>query len=182
MKGCRVLTGDEIRVLMSNLSPRDRLLALTGLTFGTRISETLGLTFGDVAGKHLSIRSSKGSDNAVFPVPAPYREAVEAVREEYESGGIEVTPATPLFISRNGTTMTRQGASQIVKNTCHTLGIEGKVNTHSLRKSFVTAIYQKTNFDIAATKRYSRHKSLANLDYYISTTDTTELVNELNWG
>jgi integrase len=182
MKGTRVLSGEEVKALLGGLQARDRLLALSGLDFGLRVSEILSLTFGAVAGPHLYVHSSKGSDSAVFPIPDAYREAVETVRGDYLGKGIEVGPNTPLFISRNGTTMTRQAASQIIKAACAILGLEGKVNTHSFRKTFVTRIYEMTDFNIAATKRYSRHKSLANLDYYIATTNTTDLVKELNWG
>jgi len=39
----------------------------------------------------------------------------------------------------------------------------------------VTRIYHLTGKDIAETKKYSRHKSLANLDYYIGTTQDLPL-------
>lgn len=181
MKGCRTLSQLEVKEMLDGLSIRDRLLMLTGLTFGTRISESLSLTFGNVAGTHIYIKSAKGSDNAAFPIPSEYRAAVEALRAAYGAAGIEISDATPLFLSCRGTTMTRQGASQIIKSACEALGIGGKVNSHSFRKTFVTAIYRKTGFDIAATKRYSRHKSLSNLDYYISTAENADLVNELKW-
>lgn len=54
-------------------------------------------------------------------------------------------------------------------------------NSHSARKIFVTRIYALTGKDIAETKKYSRHKSLANLDYYIGTTQDLSLVNQLHW-
>lgn len=65
MKGCRVLEIEEVKALLDGLSRRDRLLMLTGLHFGTRISETLALTFGDVTGRFLSIKSAKGSDKGL---------------------------------------------------------------------------------------------------------------------
>lgn len=67
MKGCRVLTDDEIKLVLNELGVRDRVLFLTCLTFGTRISEALTLTFKDVAGNTLYIRSKKGSETQGFP-------------------------------------------------------------------------------------------------------------------
>jgi integrase len=183
MKGCRPLDQTEVTALLSELSARDRLLLLTGLSFGTRISETLSFTFGDVAGRFISIRSAKGSDNVSFEVPAAYRTVVDELRAEYEAAGHTVTNETPLFLSRKGVNraISRQQASEIMTTTARAMGIEGKVNTHSLRKSFVTRIYTLTGRDIAQTKKYSRHKSLANLDYYIGTCEDLSLVSQLDW-
>ena len=33
----------------------------------------------------------------------------------------------------------------------------------------------------AETKKYSRHKNMANLDYYIGTTEGTDLIHALSW-
>lgn len=182
MNGCRVLDKDEVAAILAELNPRDRLLVLTGLTFGTRIGETLALTFGDVAGDFLYIRSEKGSRNTTFEIPADYRAAVAALHVWYQERGVEVTDRTVLFRSQKGGAITRQASSAIIKATCHRLGIGGKVNSHSFRKCFVTAVYELSGRDIAQTKHYSRHKSLASLDHYISTTQTTGLVSALRWG
>ncbi len=184
MKGMRVLTDDEIKLILNGLGVRDRTLFLTCLTFGTRISEALALTFGDVAGSTLYIRSSKGSDTQGFPIPVAYKNAINELKTLYVNKGIVVTEKLPLFISQKGRnkSMTRQLASNVIKNLARKLNIEGKVNTHSFRKCFVTRIYTLTDRCILTTKNYSRHKSLENLEYYIKTTETTDLVEELNWG
>lgn len=184
MKGCRVLGSDEVTALLDDMTPRDRVLLLTGLTFGLRISETLALTFGDVAGRFLHVKSAKGSDNVSFEIPASYRKAVDDLRTSYEQSGKLILDATPLFLSRKGDNkaITRQQASEVITSAAERLGIEGKINNHSMRKTFVTRIYQLTGRDIAETKKYSRHKSMANLDYYIATTNDLSLVNQLNWA
>jgi integrase len=183
MKGCKVLNDSEVKNILDALEIRDRALVLTGLTFGTRISEALELTFGDIKGTHLAIKSAKGSNNQSFEIPAYYRESIESLKAYYENQGIVIDDKTYLFLSRKGENkpILRQQASRIIKAVCEELGIEGKVNTHSFRKSFVTRIYELTGFNIAETKTYSRHKNLANLDYYISTTGQTNLVHELTW-
>ena len=183
MKGCRVLEAHEISELLASLSIRDRVLALTGLTFGTRISETLALTWGDVRGAYLYLNSAKGSEKITFQIPASYRAALVELEAYYVENGRTLDSETPLFLSRKGVnqSITRQQASDVMKAACATLGIDGKVNTHSMRKSFVTKIYELTGKDIAQTKTYSRHKSMANLDYYIQTTAKTDLINQLAW-
>lgn len=183
MKGCRVLTDDEIRLVLNELGVRDRVLFLTCLTFGTRISEALALTFEDVAGATLYIRSSKGSDTQGFPIPLNYRKAVEELKEYYCTKGINVKAELPLFVSQKGRnrTITRQLASTVIKRVARKVGLDGRVNTHSFRKSFVTKIYELTGFNIAETKAYSRHRSLVNLEYYIKTTESNDLVEQLSW-
>lgn len=183
MKGCRILEEDEIRTILRELGVRDRTLFLTCLTFGTRISEALALTFGDVEGKNLYLRSSKGSETQCFPIPFSYKIAVEELENFYKAKGIKVQSETPLFLSQKGRnkSVTRQLASTVVLGVVRKLGIDGKINSHSFRKSFVSKIYEMTNFNIAETKKYSRHKSLVNLEYYLKTTENTDLVNELNW-
>lgn len=183
MKGCRTLENNEIKVILDKLNIRDKLLILTGLTFGTRISESLELTFSKVSGSYLKIRSKKGSENVTFPIPESYKKLVHQLKEYYEEIGIETTDNTPLFVSRKGInqSINRQQASRIITGVCEELGIEGKINTHSFRKTFVTSIYNMTNFDIAQTKVYSRHKNLANLDYYINTSKETNLIHNLQY-
>ncbi|MBF0290631.1 MAG: tyrosine-type recombinase/integrase [Nitrospinae bacterium] len=162
---------------------RDRVLVLTGLSFGSRISEGLGLTFGDVSGSYVQIKASKQGYNTSYPIPEAYKMAVVELKAHYEDQGITVTDETPLFLSRNGDNkpITRQQASLMVKAVCKALGIDGKINTHSFRKAFVTKIYEMTGHDLVKTKAYSRHKSIASLDYYIATTMDTGLVRELSW-
>lgn len=183
MKGCRVLTDEEIRLVLNELEVRDRVLFLTCLTFGTRISEALALTFGDVAGSILYIRSSKGSETQGFPIPASYRKALVELGDYYGSKGIRVTAELPLFVSQKGRnrTITRQLASTVIKRVARKVGLEGKINTHSFRKAFVTRIYELTGYNIAETKLYSRHRSLVNLEYYIKTTEKVDLVEHLSW-
>lgn len=183
MKGCRVLTDDEIRCVLNELQLRDRALFLTCLTFGTRISEALALTFGDVSGNSLYLRSQKGSDNQSFPIPITYKQVIEDLRGWYLEKGLKITSKSPLFISQKGNdhSITRQLASCLIKRVVRNLGLDGRINTHSFRKSFVTKIYEMTGFNIAETKAYSRHKSLVNLEYYIKTTESTSLVEKLCW-
>ena len=183
MKGCRVLETHEVQALLAAFAVRDRVLWLTALTFGTRISETLALTFGAVSGRYLHLHSAKGSAHVSFEIPPRYQAEVAALRAFYAQAGRTVTDATPLFLSRKGCnqSLRRQQASEIITTACARLGIEGKVNTHSARKTFVTRIYHLTGKDIAETKKYSRHQSLANLDYYIGTTQDLSLVAQLDW-
>lgn len=183
MKGCRVLTQEEITRLMGILSPRDKLLVLTGLTYGLRISESLRLKFGDFKGSYLVIDrklSLKNSDVVTFPIPKPYRKLLNAVKSLYQAD-VEVTDDTGLFLNYQHKPMSRVAAHNIVRDACRKLNIAGKVNTHSFRKCFVTKIYEMVGKDLIRARHFSRHKSLSNLQYYIETTEDTSLINDFAW-
>lgn len=183
MRGCRVLNTDEIDKLKASLPIRDRVFMMTGLYFGLRVSESLALTFGDVAGQYLQVRSAKGSNNTTFPIPPEYATEVESLRHDYNKRrGINPTANTPLFLAeKHMHVISRQAASQILRAACKTLGIDGKVNTHSYRKTMVTRVYELTGKDIVQVMVYSRHKNLGSLDSYIQTTADTGLVSKLKW-
>jgi integrase len=185
MNGSRALSETEINRMMEIANPRDRLLILTGINFGTRISEALELKFSDVEGKTLRLKSKKKSNNQEYPIPQSYKDAVKAVRKHYRGLGIELSQYSPMFMSthiRTGKAISIQNALEIMRLLAKKAGAEGKVSFHSFRKSFVTRIYERTGFNIAETQKYSRHKSLSNLEYYIHTTDSMDLVCDGLWG
>lgn len=183
MKGCRPLLKFEIDALIENSPIREKVLFLAGLNFGYRISEALSLKFGDFNDDQIYIKSSKGSDDQAFDIPKDYKAFLSELKKYYKYQGRRVDDNTFLFLSRQGENiaMSRAQASSIIKNICHELGIMGKVGIHSLRKSFVTKIWKLTGYNVIETIRYSRHKSINNLLYYIDSATDTPLINQLNW-
>lgn len=133
--------------------------------------------------EYINIKSSKNSENVTFQIPLKYRLAVKTLEIEYRHAGNDVTPDTYLFLSREGhnRSIHKGHACKLIKKVCDAIGIEGKVNSHSFRKSFVTEIYKQSGYNIAETKKYSRHKSLSNLDYYIGTSKNLDLIKKLEW-
>lgn len=186
MQGSRALTDDEIKSMLESTDPRYKTLVMTGIMFGTRISEALELRFSDFESRTLRIKSKKGSNNQEFPIPGTYREALNELKRFYEKHDVVVERDSFVFVgihpNSGGKVLTRQAANESLRVLSRKLGLDGKVSFHSFRKSFVTKIYEKTNYNIAETKKYSRHKSLANLEYYIRTTDSMDLVDDDLWG
>ena len=179
MAGCRMITEAEAARVIALADPPMKLFVLVGLTYGTRISEALSMTFGDIDSEWVRIKGLKGGKTQNYPVTEQVAEACKGLRLEYEG----VDASTPLFLGRNSKTksMTRQNLSQRLKKLFSLAGLDGKVNSHSLRKAFVTAIYRKTGKDLAQTRVYSRHTSLTSLQYYIETSSDTGLVKDLSW-
>lgn len=183
MKGCRVLTKAELDSIMNASPLKYRVLfQIQSLQCGGRVSEVLALTFGDFTGQWLTLKSLKHSDTQSYPIRPDIRLAVNALRAEYEAQGRVIDDKTPVFLSSHrgaNKPMTRQSVDKTLRAVCAELGIDGKVNSHSFRKQFVTAIYAQTGKDIVLTQKYSRHKNLSNLQYYIETTQDTGLVMNL---
>jgi integrase len=182
MKGCRPVTSEEASDMLANVRPRDRLFILCSLTFGLRMSEALKLKFTDVTHGVIHIKSAKGSESITFPVPDNIKKATYETQKYYEAQGIVVHGGTPLFLNYTmAKTISRVGIHKMLKKVCTVLELEGKVNTHSFRKAMITRIYEMTGKDLIQTQKYSRHKNIGNLQYYIATTEETDLINNLNW-
>ena len=187
MQGARLITQDEIKTMLQEENQRDRMLVLVGLYFGTRISETVALTFGDFRGRYVRIRSVKKSNDRVLQIPDEFRQELERLRGYYLVKGCPVQDQTPLFLSQKRDELgqckpvAKEHASYIIKRMRDKYGLDERISAHSFRKSFTTAVYKLTKNDLLATAVYTGHKSIDSLKHYIETTTETNLTRELNW-
>jgi len=186
MKGAKVLSSGEIEELLKAESQRDRMLVLVGLYFGTRISETVQLTFGDFRGQTVRIKSVKRSNNRVLIIPAEFRAELKKLRMFYIARGYSIDNDTPLFISQKKNDdkfkpITREHACLIIKRLRDSYGLDHRVSAHSFRKNFTTKIFQLCNNNLLQTAIYTGHKSIDSLQAYIDSGDETNLTLQLNW-
>ena len=181
MKGTRPLDNAEIRKVSEafegTFAVRNRSLFMLGVSVGGRISELIALKVDDVwqNGKpvkdllfNLSIVKGNEVSRAV-PVNIDGRQAIEVLiawhGELYGDGD----PTRPLFPSRNGQgskPMTRIAAHNALKNAFEAAGLNGKLGTHSLRKSYAQRLYEQTN-DIYAVQEMLGHKSVVTTQRYL---------------
>ena len=181
MKGTRPLDNDEIRLVSASFDgtyeTRNRGLFMLGVSTGGRISELLSLTISDVFqnGKAVSDllynkRIVKGGEvSRAVPVNVDGRDAIEALigwhREKYAT----IAPSRPLFPSRNkkGTVaMNRQTAHDMLKEAFMDAGLNGKLATHSLRKSFAQRVYEQSG-DIYLVQELLGHANVSTTQKYI---------------
>ena len=187
MKGAKVLSSQEIKIMLQTENQRDRMLILTGLFFGTRISETVQLTFGDFNGQAVHIKSVKRSNDRNLIIPDKFRAELEKLRVHYIAKGCPVSDATPLFLSNkkgpegNCKAISKQHACLIIKRLRDHYGLDKRVSAHSFRKNFVTRIFELTQNNLVQTAVYTGHKSLNSLQAYIESTQETNLTQQLNW-
>ena len=86
-------------------------------------------------------------------------------REHY--GKLDVK--RPVFPSRNGQgekRMSRRTAHDVLKDAFETAGLNGKLATHSLRKSFAQRLYDQTG-DIFTVQEMLGHKSVVTTQKYL---------------
>ena len=181
MKGTRPLDNDEIRQVSTcftgTFATRNRGLFMLGVSTGGRISELLSLQIGDVyqncrAVTDLLFEKSivKGGEvSRAVPVNADGRLAIETLiawhREKY--GKLDVK--RPLFPSRNksgSVAMNRQTAHEMLKKAFEDAGLNGKLATHSLRKSFAQRLYEESS-DIYLVQELLGHRSVSTTQKYL---------------
>lgn len=186
MAGRRPLTHDEERKLLRvirKMAPRDRLPVVAEWFLGLRISEVLSLTVGAVW-RHDQLvakiavypRHLKGHyvTTRYAPVLPELARALERhlshLRRRYA-----LTPDLPLFLSRqdnpDGTAraITRETARQVIRAAFARAGIEddGRLGTHSLRKTYARSVYQHSGNDLMIVKAALGHSDISVTQKYL---------------
>lgn len=181
MKGTRPLANDEIRSVSPcftcTYAGRNRGLFLIGVSTGGGISELQLLQIGDVYQNGKPVTDmlfeksivKEGEGSRAVPVNADGRLArddrVNWHREHYQN----TEESRPLFPSRHnsGTVpMHRQTAHDILKKAFIAAGLNGKLATHSLRKSFAQRVYNKSG-DIYFGQERLGHRNISTTQKYL---------------
>lgn len=187
MKGAKVLSTQEIKALLQVESQRDRMLVLVGLYFGTRISETVQLTFGDFKGESVHIKSVKRSNDRNLIVPDEFRAELDKLKVHYLAKDCPISDSTPLFLSQKKDKqglcrpISREHACLIIKRLRDKYGLDERVSAHSFRKNFTTKIHELCGNNLPQTAVYTGHKSIDSLQAYIESTQETNLTQQLGW-
>lgn len=178
MKGMRPLSNEEIRKVAGcfegAFKVRNRALFMLGVSCGGRISELLSLTVGDVwqndkpvTDIHFGKNIVKGKKHArTVPLNIDGRTAIQDLMAFYDKHYF-IYDNTPLFKSRVGNlALTRKGADDVLKKAFEKAGLNGKLATHSLRKSYAQRLYDMTQ-NILIVKEMLGHQSVATTEKYI---------------
>ena len=181
MKGTRPLDNDEIRRVSTcftgTFEVRNRGLFMIGVSTGGRISELLSLEIGDVyqngkaVGDLLFEKSivKGGEVSRAVPVNRDGRRAIDDLIAWHRQHYGNTFDHRPLFPSRHqsGTVpMHRQTAHAILKKAFIAAGLNGKLATHSLRKSFAQRVYNKSG-DIYLVQELLGHRNISTTQNYL---------------
>ena len=182
MKGTRPLDNSEIRLVSAcfNGNPfehRNRGLFMLGVSTGGRISELLSLTVGDVWQNQKPVTDllfdrtivKGGEISRAVPVNSDGRRAISDLIDWHREQYGNTHAHRPLFPSRNGQgekRMSRRTAHDVLKSAFEAAGLNGKLATHSLRKSFAQRLYDRTS-DIFAVQEMLGHKDVVTTQKYL---------------
>ena len=142
----------KVENVLAKKNGRDLLLFVIGINCGLRISDILSLDVGDVKGQsHIRIIEKKTGKFKKFPVNAK----LKPMFEEYTKGK---NPDEPLFKTVFQNRMQRFAAYYIVRSACKEAGLQEKVGTHTMRKTFGYHHYRKFK-DVAILQKIFNHSS-----------------------
>ena len=150
---------------------------MLGVSTGGRISELLSLEIGDVYQNGSAVTDMlfeksivKGGEvSRAVPVNRDGRHAIDQLIDWHRRHYGDAFEHSPLFPSRHnsGTVpMHRQTAHDILKNAFIAAGLNGKIATHSLRKSFAQRLYDKSG-DIYLVQELLGHKNIVTTQKYL---------------
>jgi site-specific recombinase XerD len=179
MKGTRPLSTDEIIAVSKEFDGtyeiRNRSLFMLGVSVGGRISELLALKVSDVWQNGQPVSDLlfqknvvKGKETArMIPVNEDGRKAIAELIQWHQEQFSEPETRRPLFMSRQGgTALSRSQAHRILEKAFQKAGLNGKLATHSLRKTFAQRCYDACE-DIYKVSELLGHKNVETTKRYI---------------
>ena len=198
MKGSRPLSDDELKKIGSyfdrwigdpdldknDLLTRDKTLIFFTIYTGFRINEVLSLKLSDVKGYDKTISSfvylqkqnTKGKRaGRTGIINSRCRDLLKSYFDHYHLFEIERTQKG-LWFSKKGDLKNRQ-ALNIFKTCFDSNQLDGKLSTHTARKTFSRLVYKNLNEDILGLKSALGHSSISSTMSYIE--ENKEKVNKV---
>ncbi|MED4533408.1 site-specific integrase [Metabacillus fastidiosus] len=158
---------EAIKKILRASSIRNELLFVLGINTGLRISDLLSLEIGDVkASDKIEIREKKTKKQRTIAISRKTCRLIERyLKEERPNAEYD----EPLFLSQKGGPISRQHAYDILNKAARAVGINDRIGTHSLRKTFGYFAYKK-GVDLAMIQKLLNHSSQAETLRYIGIT------------
>jgi len=181
----RTLTEHEQRLLLKVTGQRkdgfrDHVIFSLALGAGLREHEILALDVGDVfddaghARRRLALRVFKRAALEPAPqevlLPDVVRAKLEKLLAARKRDGEDVTPASPVFVSRLGRRLSARQLRHTFGVWQKRAGFERHFNFHALRHSACTNLYRASR-DLRLTQRFARHKSVVTTTIYTHPSD-----------
>ena len=127
----------KVERILANKNRRDLLLFTIGTNCGLRISDIVALNVGDVKNKtHIQIIEKKTGKFKKFPINSKLRPMFDEYTKDKDADDA-------LFKTIFKNRVDRFAAYHIIKDACEAAGLEEKVGTHTMRKTFGYHHYQK---------------------------------------
>ena len=142
----------KVEKVLAKQSQRDLMLFVLGTNCGLRISDLLSLNVGDVRNKtHIQIVEKKTGKFKKFPI----NDRLKPMNEDFVKGRRN---AEPLFLSHWRHRLDRVTAYYLIRDACEKAGLQERIGTHSMRKTFGYHHYQQFK-DVVILQKIFNHSS-----------------------
>ncbi len=143
---------EKVERYLEKQNERVQLIFVFGTNSGLRISDIVALNVGDVRDKnYVQIVEKKTGKTKKFPLNDKLKTLIAKVVKNRRD-------REPLFKSHWGRRYNRITAYYMIRNACAAVGLEEKIGTHSMRKTFGYHHYQQFK-DIAILQKIFNHSS-----------------------
>ncbi|TCV92852.1 tyrosine recombinase XerC subunit [Luteibacter rhizovicinus] len=162
----QVLDADEAKELVEtdvggSLAPRDRAMLELFYSSGLRLSELIGLRWGDLDLDDGQVRVlGKGNKARILPVG---RFAIAALRGLAALGGI--APEAPVFKGRGGAHISARAVQLRMKHLALAQGLAKRIHPHLLRHTFASHMLESSG-DLRAVQELLGHADIATTQIY----------------
>jgi type 1 fimbriae regulatory protein FimB/type 1 fimbriae regulatory protein FimE len=155
------LTEDEVeRIIKHAANARDKAMILLAYRHGLRVSELINLRWRDIdlEAVHLKVHRLKGGEDSVHPISGRELRALRSLRRGQGAN------ARFVFVTANGTTLTRDGFSKLLSKAAKRAGLNN-VHPHLLRHG---TGYRLVNMgmDTLSLAAYLGHSNVQNTKRY----------------
>lgn len=142
----------KVERILAKRNQRDLLLFVMGTNTGLRVSDILSLNVMDVKNRDfIDIIEKKTGKRKRFPINDKIKNLIQVYTVDKKTN-------EPLFKTIYHNRMDRTYAYRIVNRACKKAGMEERVGTHTMRKTFGYHHYQKFK-DVALLQKIFNHYS-----------------------
>ncbi len=145
---------------------RDAMLTLLLYACGIRLAELIGIDKSDFNADFTTLRVfGKGSKERIIPLVGRVREEVKRFSEKNSAENICISDENALFLSSQGSRISRSDVQRSVARLLRQCGVSGKCSPHVLRHTFATHLLND-GADLREIQELMGHASLRATQVY----------------
>ena len=148
------------------LGARDRAILETLYSTGIRVSELVGINFGDIdeTGQAIVIRG-KGRKERIVPLGTHAMSAISHYIGVLQTNNVPNESDDPLFINKHTTRLSTRSVRRKVSKYLDQVGLDPSISPHTLRHSFATHLLDN-GADLRSVQELLGHQSLSTTQIY----------------
>jgi len=168
----KAINVEEVEQLLSApndktlLGARDRAILETLYSTGIRVSELVGINFGDIdeTGQAIIIRG-KGRKERIVPLGSHAMSAIDHYLKVMSSHNVTNETGEPFFINKHNTRLSTRSVRRNVSKYLDKVGLDPEISPHTLRHSFATHLLDN-GADLRSVQELLGHQSLSTTQIY----------------